>query len=400
MSRRVRDGAHRDRSPRGRAIVALGIAAMAVGLTGIAVTMSPPAYVPAAVGAAAVSQPISGTPPDAAVVSPTATSNGASARSTPSRVPGASLGARAATVHARFPGGLLIADRGNGRLLVVTDAGHVVWTFPGPHGLPAGQRFSADDAFIAPDGRTIVANDEEHQVVDRIDIATRRVTWQYGEYDRPGRSPGRLHTPDDAYPLANGDIVVADIRNCRILEIAPSKRIVRQWGRAGVCSDHPPRTFASPNGDTPLPDGGLLVTEISGSRVVRLRANGHVAFDVHLPVAYPSDAQLERDGSILVVDYSSPGAVLRLSPTGRVLWRYAPRKGTGALDHPSLAIQLADGTIALNDDFRHRVLVIDPRTNRIVWQYGRTDRPGRRPGSLNIPDGIDVLPAGTIPGLG
>jgi hypothetical protein len=299
----------------------------------------------------------------------------------------------------RFPGGLLIADRGNGRLLVVTDAGHIAWTFPGPRSLPRGQRFSADDAFISPDGRTIVANDEQHQVIDRIDIATRRVIWQYGEYDRPGRGPGQLHTPDDAYPLANGDVVVADIRNCRILEIAPSKRIVREWGRSGRCSDRPPDRLDQPNGDTPLPDRGLLITEITGSRVIRLRADGRVMFDVHVPVRYPSDAQLMPDGSILVVDYASPGTVVRMSPRGRVLWRYAKRRGPGALDHPSLAVPLADGTIALNDDFRHRVVVIDPRTNRIVWQYGMTDRPGRGAGRLDIPDGIDVVPPGTIPGL-
>ena len=193
---------------------------------------------------------------------------------------------------------------------------------------------------------------------------------------------------------------MADIRNCRILEIAPSKTIVRQWGRTGVCVDHPPQTYAMPNGDTPLPDGGLLITEITGSRVVRLRSNGDVVFDVHVPVAYPSDAHLAADGSILVVDYASPGAIVRMSPTGRILWRYRVASGRGALDHPSLAIQLPNGTIALNDDFRDRVIVIDPRTDRIVWQYGTTGRPGRRPGYLNVPDGIDVVPAGTIPGVG
>jgi outer membrane protein assembly factor BamB len=305
-----------------------------------------------------------------------------------------------AAAPSRFPGGLLIADRGNGRLLVVTDSGRIAWSFPGPASLPRGQRFAADDAFIAPDGRTIVANDETHQVIDRIDIATRRVVWQYGQYDRPGRGAGQLHTPDDAYSLANGNIVVADIRNCRILEIAPSKRIVHQWGRTGVCVHRPPFTFGEPNGDTPLPDGGLLITEITGSRIVRLSPTGHVIFDVHAPVTYPSDAQLEPDGSIVVVDYASPGAIVRLSPTGHVLWRYQPRTGRGALDHPSLALPLADGTIVVNDDERQRVIVIDPKTDWIVWQYGVTGRPGRSAGHLLIPDGIDVLPPGTIPGLG
>jgi putative pyrroloquinoline-quinone binding quinoprotein len=295
----------------------------------------------------------------------------------------------------RFGLGVLIADRGNGRLIVVDDAKRILWQFPVRGSLPKGQQFSADDAFLAPDGRTIVANDEAHQVIDRIDITTRRVIWQYGHYGRAGSATGYLHTPDDAYPLANGDITVADIRNCRILEISPGKRIVRHWGHAGSCSHQPPASFNNPNGDTPLPDGGLLITEIGGSRVVRLSRTGQVVFDIHVPVRYPSDAQLDPSGNVLVVDYSNPGAILRVSPRGHVLWRYGPRAGPGRLDHPSLAILLPDGMIALNDDFRDRVVVIDPKTSRIVWQYGRTDRNGRRPGYLSAPDGIDVIPVGT-----
>jgi outer membrane protein assembly factor BamB len=291
--------------------------------------------------------------------------------------------------------GLLIADRGNGRLIVVDDSKRILWQFPGRGGLPPGQRFTADDAFLAPDGKTIVANDEAHQVIDRIDVATRKVIWQYGHYDRAGSAAGHLHTPDDAYPLANGDIVVADIRNCRILQINPAKRIVHQWGRAGVCSHRPPATFDNPNGDTPLPDGGLLVTEIGGSRIVRLGPSGNVVFDIHVPTRYPSDAQLDGSGNVLVVDYSNPGAILRVSPQGKVLWRYGPRTGPGRLDHPSLAIMLADGTIALNDDQRARVIVVDPTTNRIVWQYGTTDHGGRAPGQLLVPDGISLIPVGT-----
>ncbi len=297
----------------------------------------------------------------------------------------------------RFPGGLLIADRQNGRLIVVSSSGHLLWTFPGRGSLPAGQRFSADDAFLAPDGKTIVANEERYQVVVRIDIATRRVVWEYGHYGVASSGAGYLHGPDDAYGLPNGDVVVADISNCRVLEISPARKVVRHWGRAGSCTNRPPTSFAKPNGDTPLPDGGLLVTTIGGSRVIRLRSTGSVVFNVRVPAAYPSDAQLTAAGNILVVDYSSVGQVLLVSPRGRVLWRYRVASGPGRLSYPSLAVPLPDGTIAVTDDLRERVVVIDPRTNRIVWQYGHTDRIGTAPGYLFTPDGLNVLPAGTIP---
>ncbi len=239
-----------------------------------------------------------------------------------------------------------------------------------------------------------MANDEDENMIYRIDIATKRIVWSYGDYGHHGSGPGQLNSPDDAYPLPNGDITVADIFNCRILEIAPDHSIVRQLGGPSRCKDAPPGAFDIPNGDTPLPDGGLLVTEIKGSRVVRLDPTGRVLFDIHVPVKYPSDAQLTADGNVLVVDYSRPGAVLIVDPAGRLLWRYSFAAGPGMLDHPSLAVPLPDGTILLNDDFNNRVVAIDPRTDRIVWQYGATGHASTDPGYLSGPDGLDPVPAG------
>jgi hypothetical protein len=104
------------------------------------------------------------------------------------------------------------------------------------------------------------------------------------------------------------------------------------------------------------------------------------------------------DGSTLVVDYSHPGAVIRVSPAGKVLWTYRPTSGSGVLDHPSLGAPLPNGLIAVNDDYNHRVVLIDPTTNSIVFQYGHTGVAGTGPGYLNTPDGMDLLlPGGVIP---
>ena len=80
-----------------------------------------------------------------------------------------------------------------------------------------------------------------------------------------GSAPGYLNTPDDAYLLPNGLVTVADAYNCRVLFISRSHRIVRQYGTTGVCRHDPPRELGAVNGATPLPDGGTLVSEITGS---------------------------------------------------------------------------------------------------------------------------------------
>lgn len=344
--------------------------------------------IPSVPGDASASGPASS---GAGASSSTASTGGPAA---PSPGPGGSFAGSGDSI---FPGGLLIADRANGRILVVDEGGTVLWRFPrSPADLPKGQTFTADDAFISPDHRTIVANDEFHEVIDRIDIATGRIVWQYGTFGRPGAGKGQLHTPDDAYPLANGDIVVADIENCRILEIGPDKSIARQWGRTGDCVHRAGVAFGRPNGDTPLPDGGLLITEITGSRVVRLGADGHVVFDIHVPVAYPSDAQLDENGNVVVADFSRHGQIVCVDPSGRLIWRYGPRSGPGALNHPSLATPLPGGLISINDDFRHRMVVVDPAKGTIVWQYGHTDANATALGYLDTPDGHEPMPVGVF----
>ena len=331
--------------------------------------------------------------------SPSPSFEPSSAATSPSSVPTATPTSPAPIAHGAFAGDLLIADRGNNRLLIVNSQSQVLWRFPVAGSLAAGQGFSADDAFLSPDGRTILASEEMHQVLVRIDIASQRITWQFGHYGLTGAATGYLNTPDDAYPLANGNVTVADIKNCRILEIAPDKHIVRTWGHPGVCRDNPPYSYNEPNGDTPLPDGGILITEIGGSRVVRLDAAGQVKYDIHVPVLYPSDAQLDPHGNVVVADYSNPGAVVAVSPTGHLLWRYGPTTGPGRLDHPSLAVPLADGTIVLNDDLRDRVIILNPLTGRVIWQYGRTGIAGRGTDRLFIPDGVNLIPPGVIQGL-
>jgi hypothetical protein len=298
------------------------------------------------------------------------------------------------TSAAALPGDLIVADRGNNRILLVNPEHQVIWQFPTAADLAAGRRLRFnDDTFVAPGGRTLVANEEDAHVIVSINIATRALQIIYGHRDVKGSGPGFLNTPDDAYPLPDGSVVVADAYNCRVIWIK-AHRIVRQIGQAGVCAHDPPRTLGAVNGDTPLPDGGVLVSEIPGHWVDEFGPTGKLRFAIQAPVSYPSDPQPLPGGRILLADYARPGRVLIIDDHGRILWRYAVTSGEGMLDHPSLALALPNGNIAVNDDYRHRVVVIDPRVGRIVWQYGVTDHAGARAGHLDTPDGMDFVPTG------
>jgi hypothetical protein len=291
-----------------------------------------------------------------------------------------------------IPGYLLIADRGNNRMLLVDSAKHVYWQYPPPDASAVFPFRFDDDTFFGPKFDRIISNQEDQHTIQIISFPGRRLLWRYGHVNVRGSSPGYLNTPDDAYLLPNGLVTVADAYNCRVLFIDRAHRIVRQYGTTGVCNHDPPRELGAINGATPLPDGGTLVSEINGSWVDDIGPNGKLRWAVQAPVSYPSDPQLIGPNRILIADYAHPGHALIMTSGGRVLWRYGPASGPGELDHPSLAFRIAPGLVAINDDYRDRVVIVDIHTNRIVWQYGHTDQPGREPGSLNTPDGLDLLP--------
>jgi outer membrane protein assembly factor BamB len=296
-----------------------------------------------------------------------------------------------------LPGDVLIADRSNDRLLVVDPQGRIVWRFPQPgdsRTLPL-----PDDAFFSSDGRQIVATEEDVDAVSVIDVASHRIAWRYGAVDAPGSGADRLAHPDDAMLLPDGSILLADIENCRLLLLhPPSHHPVRAVGSpANGCVHYPPHAWGSPNGAFPLADGGALVTEISGDWVDALSPSGRVLWSTHPPgISYPSDSNEVRRGLYVTVGWETPGILETFDRQGRLHWRYRPRAGSPPLDHPSLALPLPNGDFLVNDDYNDRVIVVDPRTNRVVWQYGHTGVPGAAPGYLSRPDGVDLVPPNAL----
>ena len=305
----------------------------------------------------------------------------------------------AAAAQRPFAGKMLIADRGDNRLIVVDANKNLSWVYPAPgRPAPPGGFYFPDDSFFVDHGHSILSNEEANHTIVRIAYPSGALLWSYGIPKVAGSGAGMLNQPDDAFLLRDGQVTVADAKNCRVLFIDSNARPLSQIGTTGDCSHRPPTALGYPNGDTPLADGNFLVSEINGSWISEYTRAGALVWTVQLPIVYPSDPQQLGADLYLVADYTRPGGILEFNREGKILWTYRPSSGPGMLDHPSLAERLPNGLIGLNDDYRHRVILIDPTTNAIVWQYGQTDQPGTGFDQLNTPDGFDLLlPDNTTP---
>ena len=263
-----------------------------------------------------------------------------------------------------FGARLLIADRGNNRLLLMDAAMHVVWRYPSP-GLPRDplRFYFPDDAFFTDHGTAIISNQEQNETIIKLAYPSGRIIWSFGHPGHPGTAPGYLNEPDDAYLLKDGQVTVADAQNCRVLVINANRTVAHQIGTDGACVHHPPASMGSPNGDTPLADGNLLVSEINGSWVSEYTPAGKLVWTVQLPISYPSDPQQLGPDRYLIADYASPGQILEFNREGTILVPLPGCVGTGDAQPP-----LAGRTAAERR-------VHDQR--RLQRPHGR-DRPGHR----------------------
>jgi hypothetical protein len=291
-----------------------------------------------------------------------------------------------------LPYPILLADRRNNRLIEIAPDKRIVWEFPSPN-LKVYR--GNEDVSFSPDGKLLAVSEEDNFDVHIVDYEKKTLSWTWGTPDTRGSGPNLFNYPDDAHLLADGMFVTADIRNCRVLFIDPkTDKVATTWGKPGKCRHDPPRTLAHPNGVTDYDNGDILVTEIKDAYISRITRDGQLVWSVKAPnIHYPSDAFPTVDGKqVVVADFWKPGRVVIFDPrTRKITWEYFVKEGEGMLDHSSIAMELpATGDILVVDDLHDRVVVIDRRTKAIIWQYGELGKKGHTPGLLNYPDGVDV----------
>ena len=128
-------------------------------------------------------------------------------------------------------GHILICDENNNRAIEVTRAGEIVWQYGS--GDPSVNDPVSGVAFASrlPEGHTLIT-DSNHARIVEIDRG-KNVVWEYFTNTDPNSNQrgGTGPLPTRAVRLSNGDTLISDQYNHRVIEVTRGKQIVRTFGK-------------------------------------------------------------------------------------------------------------------------------------------------------------------------
>ena len=305
-------------------------------------------------------------------------------------------------------GDILIADQFNNRVIEINSHHQVVWHFgngsnvAGPHsivgtndaervggltlisgtGTPPGADPSCPQAAGCPDNRVLLVNQAGH------------IVWQYGKAGATGSGFNRLNTPVQSTYLPGGDILITDQGNQRVIEVNRSHHIVWQYGQTGV-SGAGPDQLSNPNSAELLANGHILIADESNNRVIEVTRSHHIVWSYGSPtgtqLSGAAFASRLPGGETLITD-SNNNRILIVTHAKKVAFDYATntRPGSMTMPLPTRAVLLKTGNILISDQFNDQVIEINQH-KQIVFSQGMIQVDGNGFNQLNAPYDAKVI---------
>jgi acetyl esterase/lipase len=156
-------------------------------------------------------------------------------------------------------GNTLIGDARLGKVIEVTPDKKVVWTYESPDLANMRSR----NAHRTEQGTTLIAVEAEGKLIE-VDKAG-KILWQW---QAPNGKNRRLYM---GRRLANGNTVMSLSAPGELVEVDPAGKIVRSIGGAD-----PAIQMGWTSGFTFLPNGGMLINDYTGRRIIEVDTKGKV----------------------------------------------------------------------------------------------------------------------------
>jgi len=227
---------------------------------------------------------------------------------------------------------ILITDSGNSRVIEITHNKELLWQFG--TGEPSYSEKSLDNPSSAvkiPNDNFLISDTGNKRVIE-VNIAG-EIVWQYGDLRDPkmfgksllpimSKTLYSMFTPVSAYRLKNGNTLISDIGNKRIIEVSPDKKIVWQYPAKKLEKDD----FLGANFCLNLPNGNILYTF---DKICEINPNGELVWeysknvsDMNINWAYKLQNNHVIINTTRIVRRGINQEIMMLDSYGKLLWRY------------------------------------------------------------------------------
>jgi len=309
------------------------------------------------------------------------------------------------------PGNILITDQFNNRVIEIDPEGNIVWQFGnGPGDTSANAIVGTNDAervgnLTLMSGTGIPAgatkNCKKSGCVDNRVILVDRggnIVWQYGQFGVTGFGPNQLNTPVQNTYLPDGNVLITDQGNERIIEVRRSDNaIVWQYGENGVIGNGP-NQLNNPNAAELLANGHILISDENNNRAIEVThtipSQILATFTAQGTVSGVAFASRLPSGNTLLTD-SNNSRIVEVDHRDSPVWQYFTnaRPGSNPSPLPTRAVRLANGNTLISDQFNDQVIEVNP-SKAIVAAYGAINDPGFSPSTaiqMNAPYSAYVI---------
>jgi len=300
------------------------------------------------------------------------------------------------------PGNILITDQFNNRVIEISPSGSIVWHFGnGPGDTSANAIAGTNDAERigtltlmsgtgVPPGAT--TNCKAGCVDNRVLLVDQggNIVWQYGKFGVTGFGPNQLNTPVQNTFLPNGNVLITDQGNERIIEVQRTNNaIVWQYGQNGVVGIGR-NQLSNPNAAELLPNGHILISDENNNRAIEVTHTtpSHIVatFTAHGTVSGVAFASRLSNGDTLITD-SNNARIVEVDFNDNPVWQYFTntRPGSNTAPLPTRAVRLANGNTLISDQFNDQVIEVTTTAHpTIVASYGTINSPGYSPSNANV----------------
>ena len=192
---------------------------------------------------------------------------------------------------------VLITDQGNDRIIEVNYNKEIVWQYPGGNTNASDQLNAPNSAELLANGHILIADQGNNRALEVTTADEIVNTFTAG---------GTVNTLAFASRLTNGDTLITDAGNARIVEVNPNDQVVWQYfttntaptdgaGAMSVAAPQPTRAVRLANGDT-------LISDQLNNRVIRIDPSGNIVADYGLPLPQNGGTFSGGSAGILIGD--------------------------------------------------------------------------------------------------